>query len=77
MGLAEGLAAQRQRPRVERLGLAVPALELVEASHVVEAVERVGMGSPRISRRSARACGVERLGLAVPALALVKGPPCC
>ena len=43
MALAQHLAAELQRLLVERLGLAVAALALVEDGQVVEAVERVGV----------------------------------
>ena len=57
---------------IERLGLAVAALALVEHRQVVEAGERVGMALAQHLAAELQRLLVERLGLAVAALALVQ-----
>jgi hypothetical protein len=58
--LAEGLAAELESACVERLGLAVAALALVEDRHVVEAGERVGMALAELGKGE-RVCGLGKL----------------
>ena len=73
---AQRLLPDRQRALVERLGLGVAALRVVEYGQVVEARGDVGVvGSQRLLPDRQRAL-VERLGLGVAALVLVKRPGC-
>ena len=69
MARPEHLAAALQGLRVERLGLAVAALALVEHGQVVEADEGVGMVLAQHLAAELQGLLEERLGLAVAALA--------
>ena len=68
----ERLLADRQRALVERLGLGVAALVLVQLRQIVQAVATSGMvGTERLLVDRQRAL-VERLGLGVAALVAVE-----
>ncbi len=62
------LLTDRQRPLVERLGLGVPALVLVERRQGGEARGHTGMLRPQGFLPDRQRALIERLGLGVPAL---------
>ena len=65
---AERLLPDRERALIERLGLGVAALGIVEHGQVVEARRHLGMlGAERLLPNGERAL-IERLGLGVAAL---------
>ena len=68
----EGLLEDRQRPLIERLGLGVPALGLVEQGQVVEALGHVRVLGPEGLLEDRQRPLIKRLGLGVPALGLVE-----
>ena len=72
MVLAQHTLARLQGAPVERLGLAVAALEVVQKRQIVDAGERLGMLLAERALAGLQSALQERLGLAIAALSLVQ-----
>ena len=72
MLLAEHALAGLERALIERLGLAVAALGLIQQRQIVDACERVGMLLAEHPLSGLERALQERLGLAVAALGLIE-----
>ena len=77
MLLAEHPLAGLERALVERLGLAIAALGLIQLRQIVHACERIGMLLAEHPLAGLERALVERLGLAIAALGADTAPPDC
>ena len=77
MLLAEHALAGLQRALIERLGLAIAALGLIQRRQIVHACKRIGMLLAEHPLAGLERALIERLGLAIAALGLIQLAPDC